>query len=380
MENFVFSNPVKIIFGKGAISKIGKESQKFGKKALLVYGKNSIKNNGVYDTIIESFKKNSIEWIEHPGVKPNPILSHTREGIEKARANNCELIVAAGGGSVIDESKAIAAGVNYKQDVWDFFIGKAQITESLPLLTVLTIPATGSEMNSGFVITNEETKQKYSAGSFFSFPKTSILDPQTTFTLPKEQTAYGASDAVAHLLEGYLTTKDQDCEITDNYVFSIFKTVKNSTERILSNPNDYNARASMMWAATLALNGMQSLGYKKVQWPNHAIEHSLSAIYDMPHGLGLAIILPAYMKYSKNKIGERINKLGKEVFLANSEDEAIVRYENWLRNIGLKTKLSENSIFNKDFENIAENAMGLIKMWGMEINKKDVMAILKLAE
>jgi len=380
MQNFTFYNPTKIIFGRDTISKIGKESYKYGKKALLVYGKGSIKNNGVYQQITESLNKSGIKWIEHSGVKPNPVLSHTLEGIKKARENNCDLIIAAGGGSVIDESKAIAAGIFYEGDIWDFFIGKARIQKSLPLITVLTIPATGSEMNNGFVITNEKTQEKFSAGSPFSFPKVSILDPKTTFTLPKEQTAYGACDAIVHLLEGFLTTQDNECEITDNLVFAIFRSIKNSTERILKEPQDYNARASMMWSATLALNGLQSLGYQKVEWPNHAIEHSLSAIYDIPHGLGLAIILPAYMRFiAKNGNNERINKLGKEIFSTNTIDKSIEAFEKWLSSIGLKTKLSEINIKENELNRIAKNSMGMIKLWGMNLSEKDVIEILKFA-
>ncbi|MEW5951276.1 MAG: iron-containing alcohol dehydrogenase [Elusimicrobia bacterium] len=380
MENFAYSNPVKILFGKSMINRIGKEASSFGKKALLVYGKSSIKSNGVYDQIVKSLQKASIEFEEHPGVKPNPIISHAREGVKKARETGCDLIIAAGGGSVIDEAKAIAAGIHYQGDLWDFFIGKAKINSALPLITVLTIPATGSEMNSGFVVTNEETKQKYSAGSFYSFPKVSILDPETGYSLPKEQTAYGASDAVAHLLEGYLTTCDEDSEITDNYVFAVFKTIISSCERIFKDPKDYNARASMMWAATLALNGQQALGYKNISFPNHAIEHSLSALYDMPHGLGLAIIIPAYMKHNISKISKRLAKLGGNVFKVSKDTETIKAYENWLRkDLNLKTKLSENSIPREDFSKIADNADGLIKLWGMGISKKETESILEKA-
>jgi len=381
MENFIFSNPVKIIFGKDTISRIGKESARYGKKALFVYGKNSLKKSGFYDKIIESLSKNSIECVEHPGVKPNPVISHVREGIKKAKENKCDFIIAAGGGSAIDESKAIATGYFYEGDVWDFFINKAKIDKALPLITILTIPATGSEMNSGFVITNEETAQKYSAHSPFSFPKVSILDPETTLTLPKEQSAYGASDAATHLLEGYLTTQNQDCEITDNYVFAVLKTIISSTERIMKDPQDYSARASMMWAASLALNGIQSLGYKKVQWPNHAIEHSLSALYDIPHGLGLAIILPAYMRHNIQRISQRIEKLGREIFKVKTAKETVREYEKWLtEKLQLKIRLSENGIPTSEFEKISQNAIELIRMWGMGLSKKEILDILKLAQ
>lgn len=381
MENFIYSNPVKILFGKGMLSKLGKEASFIGKKALLVYGKESIKKNGVYDLILKSLSKFSIEFYEHPGVKPNPTIAHVREGVKKAREVNCDFIIAAGGGSVIDEAKAIAAAVRYQGDPWDFFCGKAKIDSALPLITVLTLPATGSEMNCGFVVTNEQTLQKYSASSVHCFPKTSILDPQTTYSLPAVQTCYGASDAVAHLLEGYLTTNDKDSEITDNYVFAVFKTIMSSSRRILNDRSDYNARASMMWSATLAFNGLQALGYTGISFPNHAIEHALSAIYDMPHGLGLAIVIPAYMLYNIEKISDRLEKLGENVFnVSKSAKNTISAYEKWLKeDLNLKTKLSENAIAKEDIPKIAENAFELAQMWKMKITKKEIDEILKIA-
>ncbi|MBU2573423.1 MAG: iron-containing alcohol dehydrogenase [Elusimicrobia bacterium] len=381
MQNFTFYNPVKIIFGRDTVSKIGREAAKAGKKALLVYGGGSVKRNGVYETVTGSLSKNGITFIEHSGVKPNPVLTHTREGIKKARENNCDVIIAAGGGSVIDESKAIAAGVKYRGDVWDFFTGKAAIKDAVALFTVLTIPATGSEMNSGCVVTNEETKQKYNAGSQLLFPRISILDPETTMSLPQAQTANGAVDALAHVIEGYFTTKDPDVIMTDELVHAIARSVITCTDRILADPEDYGARASMMWSATLALNGLQALGYGGGSFINHAIEHSLSALYDIAHGAGLAIVMPAWFKYHLKTDGPgRLIKFGNAVFGVKSAEETIDAFENWFKKIGAPVRLPEVKIPAADIPKITENALGLINRWEIAgYDRKTVEGILRTA-
>lgn len=387
MENFIYSNPTKIIFGKNTVSRIGKESLKYGKKALMVYGKSSIKNNGVYNIIVDCLKKNNIDFVEHSGVKPNPILSHVKEGILKFKENNCDFIIAAGGGSVIDESKAISAGVFYEGDVWDFFIDKAEIKKTAPLLVILTIPATGSESNGGSVVTNERTLQKYSAHSHLLFPKVSILDPTTTFSLPEIQTAYGCVDAISHLSEGFFTTSDRDSIITDNYVYAVIKSLIEATDRIFKNPKDYNARATFMWSATLALNGQQALGYKSVEFVNHIIEHSLSAIYDIPHGLGLSIIFSGFLKYLiEKKDLERILKFGNAIFNIENDGtkknakKTVEKIEELFINMGLKIRLCENSIFESDFNKIADNSLELGKLWGWSYSKEDVLKILNFCK
>jgi len=387
MDNFSFSNYTRIVFGKNTVSKIGNYAKFYGKKALLVYGMGSIKKNGVFHTVAESLKKNGIDFVEYGGVKPNPVLSHVKKGIEVFKNEGCDFIIACGGGSVIDEAKAISAGVYYSGDLWDFFIKKARIEKTVSVLVVLTLPATGSEANSGAVITNEETQQKYSIHSPFLFPKVSILDPSTTFTVPKEQTAYGACDVMLHVLEGYFTTKDTDCIITDNYVYAIVKSVIKSTERILDNPNDYNARASFMWSATLALNGMEDLGYKDTEFVNHVIEHSLSAIYDIPHGLGLSIVFIGFLKYLVEKDEfKRICEFGENIFQIKNDGtkenaiRVIETLDNWFRKIGLRNRLSENNIFDVDFEKIANNSMELGKLWGWSYKKEDVLRILELSK
>ncbi|MFA6434816.1 MAG: iron-containing alcohol dehydrogenase [Elusimicrobiales bacterium] len=378
MRNFNFYNPTRIIFGKGTISRLGAEASKAGKKALLIYGGGSIKKNGVYQAVTASLAAAGISVVEHSGVKPNPVLRHTREAVEKARANRCEMVIAAGGGSVIDEAKAAAAGAKYGGDVWDFFTGKAEVRDALPLFTVLTIPATGSEMNSGCVITNEETKQKFSAMGTSLFPKASILDPETTMTLPKEQVANGAVDALAHLSEGYFSTTDRDAAVTDELVHALARSIIASTNRILKDPGDYNARASKMWSATLALNGLQSLGYDGVEFANHAIEHALSALYDIAHGAGLAIVIPAWLRYHLKKAGpERLEKFGLAVFGAATAEGTIRSFENWFRKIGAPAKLSDAGIPAGDIPKIAGNVMELMELWGIDCDRAAVEGILR---
>ncbi|MCK4936517.1 MAG: iron-containing alcohol dehydrogenase, partial [Elusimicrobiales bacterium] len=323
---------------------------------------------------------------EHSGVKSNPVLSHTQEGIKKARENNCDMILAVGGGSVIDEGKAIAAGMKYEGNVWDFFNGTANIKHAAPIITVLTLAATGSEMNAGCVITNEETKQKLSAHSPKIFPAVSMLDPKNTISVSKEYTAYGVIDALSHVFEGYFTTQSDSALITDEICEGICRTLIKSMNTLKENLLNYDARANVMWSATLALNSLQRLGYKNTEFINHAIEHSLSAIYDIPHGAGLSIVMPAWFKFqiSKGKI-KRIVKFGKNVLNIDGKDdkaiakETIKTLENWFSAIGAPITLKEVNIPEKDIPKIAENAMGLINLWGMSYAKKSVEEILRKA-
>ena len=430
MENFLFYNPTKIIFGKGTIKNIAREIKRYGKKPLFVYGTGSIKKTGLYDKIVKILKENDIDFMEHAGVKSNPVLSHTHEGIRKAEENNCNIILAVGGGSVIDEGKAIAAGVLHEGLVWDFFNGSANIKKALPIITVLTIAATGSEMNAGCVITKEETKQKFSAHSPHLFPKVSILDPENTMSVSKEYTAYGVIDALSHVLEGYFSAQNDSAFITDEICEGICRTLIKSMNILQKEPSNYDARANIMWSATLALNGLQSLGYKNTEFINHAIEHSLSAIYNIPHGAGLSIVIPAYLKFNLQKgnfkampsvvstsyahqttkampgshlwrdkampgavtgnrahqTAKRIVRFGKKVLnISGKDDKAIAKetieaIKKWFSKIGAPITLAEVNIPEKDIPKITENAMELIKLWGMSYAKKSVQEILSLSK
>ena len=329
MHDFEFYNPTKIIFGKGKENLIGKVLKDYDiKKVLFVYGQSSIKNTGLYDRVISSLKENDIQWVEHGGVKPNPVLSHTREGIEKAKKENVDVVLAVGGGSVLDEGKAIAVGAKSDVDVWEYFHRDKEITDALPVFTILTLAATGSEMNGYAVITNEETQEKLSIGSELIYPKVSILNPELTFTVSKEYQAYAAVDAIAHTIEWYFT-----CIVCPNLenrlVESIVKTVMETTEKILQNPTDYDARAEFMWAATLALNGITRTGYAGGVYVNHMIAHSLGALYDLPHGACLSIVIPAWMWWYKDKSRKQFDRFAKEVFNLPTAEEGIKALKNF---------------------------------------------------
>jgi alcohol dehydrogenase YqhD (iron-dependent ADH family) len=274
MKNFVFHNPTKILFGKDNIPFIGSETAAFGKKALMIYGQGSIKKNTIYDQVTKSLQESSVIIVEHGGVQSNPVLSHVHQGIELAKEHNVDVIVAVGGGSVLDSAKAISAGALVNHDVWKFFTGKKSIKDALPLTCILTLAASGSEMNSGMVVTNEETNQKFGFANKHLFPKVSILDPTATFTVSPPYTAYGAVDAIAHVLEFYFTSQEPYTPVQDHLMEGLVISCMDSCDRVLNNLEDYDARADLMWAATLALNGLTGAGLGKVGFPMHLIEHS----------------------------------------------------------------------------------------------------------
>jgi alcohol dehydrogenase YqhD (iron-dependent ADH family) len=381
MQNFIFENPTKIIFGQGQIRRIGQEAARFGKKVLLVYGQGSIKKNGVYDQVISSLSESHLSVVEFPGVRSNPVLSHTVQGIETAKRKGVEVILAVGGGSVIDTAKTIAAGVMADHDVWDFFTYKKTIQTALPVLTVVTISASASEMNAAAVMTREEGRQKYSIRSLLIQPKVSILDPSVLFTLDRAYSAYSAVDAVTHMLEGYFNNTEANLSpLQDGMVEGLMKTIMGATETILKQPEDYDARANMMWAATLAFNGLTTAGMGQIALPVHMIEHSLSALHDIAHGAGLSIVLPGWMKSQLPSKARRFAKLAREVFgvVAGNDEEAalagIDRLKKWFSLIGSPVSLGEAQIPAQDIEKIAENAAALAQLWGLKTYTKDVIA------
>ena len=378
MKSFMFYNPTEIVFGESKTSKIGKYVK--GKKCLLLYGSGSIKKNGIYDNVADSLKKEEVVFVEKGGVKPNPVLSFVYEAIELAKSEQVDCILAVGGGSVIDTAKAVAAGYYYEGDVWDFFIDKAQIIKALPIYVVLTLAATASEMNSGAVITNEKTKQKFNIRADALFPKVSILDPVNTYTVPRNQVANGSVDAIVHLLEGYFTKTYPNTPIQDGFVEVLVKTVIEETKQIFKNPEDYDARANFMWSATLALNGLTTAGIGNFTFPNHMMGHSLSALYDIAHGASLSIMLPAWLKYNEAKLKGRLSRFGKEVFGQDDPKQAILAIEGYFKEIGSPVRLGGAHIDVSEIDKIAENAVALAKKWGLNEYTKEVIAdILKLA-
>lgn len=372
MKDFVFYNPTQIVFGEDKTSDIGRYLQ--GQKCLFLYGSTSIKQNGIYDKVIGSLKKHGITFVEKGGVKPNPVLSFVYEAIDLARKEHVDCLLAVGGGSVIDTAKAVAAGVYYSGDVWDFFIDKSKITKALPIYVVLTLAATASEMNSGAVITNEATKQKFNIQSESLFPKISILDPTNTYSVPKRQVANGSVDAIVHVLEGYFTGTYPTTPIQDGFVETLVKTVIATTKKIFENPTDYDARANFMWSATLALNGLTTTGIGDYGFPNHMMGHSLSALYNVDHGASLSIVFPAWLKYNASTLSKRLAHFGKEVFGKADAKEAIAAIKDYFHGIGAPVRLNEVGINKAEIEKIAENAVSLAKKWGLISYTKEVIA------
>lgn len=387
MQNFIFENPTKIVFGKGQIKKTGREVSKFGKKVLMVYGQGSIKRSDIYDQVIASLNDADIEIVEFPGAKTNPVLSHARKGIDIARKEKVDVVLAVGGGSVIDTAKTIAVGAKTDDDVWDFFTRAKAITDALPVLTVVTLSASASEMNPAAVITKEDGARKFSIRSPFIQPKTSILDPTVLFTLGPDYSAYSAVDAIAHMLECYFNNTEPESILQDRLVEGLMRTIMESTEVILKEPTNYNARANIMWSAILAFNGLTTAGMGIVSLPGHMIEHSLSALYDVAHGAGLSIVLPGWMLYVVEDNPAKFARLGRENFgIKKSDDltegmELIRLLKEWFSSIGSPVTLKEADIPEEDIGKIAENAYALAQVWGLKDYSEAVIAdILRLCK
>jgi len=385
MQNFVYHNPTKILFGRSTIAAIGPETRIWGQRGLLVYGQHSIKNNGLYDQVTTALQEAGIDFAELGGVRSNPLLSHVRRGIQLAKEHGAEVIIAVGGGSVIDTAKAIAAGTPVEHDVWKFFTGKKSIKQPLPVTTVLTLAASGSEMNSGMVITNDATREKFGFGHRLLYPKVSILDPEATFTVPPEYTVYGAIDAISHVLEFYMTTTDPDTPVQDRLMEGLIENAMIACDRCLHDPHDYNGRANLLWTATLALNGLTASGLGRVGFPMHLIEHSLSALYDVPHGAGLAVVILGWLQYHAEINAVRIISLGKRIFPQSGDTEAdqdaewtINRLREWFRRVNAPISLQDLGIPATDIPKIAENSKGLAQLWRLrDYTPERVAAILQ---
>ncbi|WP_416147249.1 iron-containing alcohol dehydrogenase [Salipaludibacillus sp. HK11] len=387
MENFIFQNQTKIIFGKDEEHRVGKEASLYGKKLLLHYGGGSIKKSGLYDNVIKSLKEQNIEIIELGGVQPNPRVSLVREGVKLCKQHNIDSILAVGGGSVIDSAKAIAIGAHYDGDVWDFFEGKTQVTDCLPLGVVLTIPAAGSETSGGTVITNEEGSYKRAVGHGNMRPAFAILNPVLSYTLPSYQTACGVTDMMSHILERYFTN-DKNVELTDRLCEATLKTIINNAHTVINEPTDYAARSEIMWAGTIAHNDSLNTG-RTGDWASHDIEHEVSGIYDIAHGAGLAIIFPAWMKYvykhDINRFVQYANRVWDvEIDLNDLEKTALAgikKTEEFFHSIGMPITLNEVDIDVEYFAEMAEKATERGPLGNfVKLKKDDVLAIYHLAK
>ena len=352
MENFTAYNPTKLHFGKNVVEQLGEAAQEYGKKILLMYGKGSIKKNGIYDQVIKQLISFNAEVIEYSGIKSNPLVDDVNEAAQLGKLNNIDLIVAVGGGSVIDSAKITALSIANNTDPWAIMKFKVKPKTTIPLIAVLTLAATGSEMNGAAVLQNHETDEKKGFVSSLNYPKHSFLDPTYTFSVPNDYTAYGIVDLIAHSLEGFFG--EGDATLTDRFVEAIIKEAMEYGPKVLSEPKNYEYRAKVMWAATNALNGLTNHGRKSGDWGVHDIGHNLSYLFDTPHGATLSIAYPAWLKLQKERIPERIAKLGEHLYGNVSADETIKRLEIFFQSLGSPIKLSDIGIGKDKKETIIQ--------------------------
>jgi alcohol dehydrogenase YqhD (iron-dependent ADH family) len=390
MVNFDFRNPTRIIFGKGTIAKVGVLVKEYrGSTVLLHFGGGSIKANGVYDAVKKSLSEAGVDVVELGGVKPNPRLSLVRDGIRLCREKKVDFILAAGGGSVIDSAKAIGIGVPYEGDVWDFYADKALPKKTLPVATVLTIPAAGSESSLSSVITNDDLKRFLDVEVIY--PVFSILDPETTYSLPPYQTGCGISDMLVHVIERYCT-RELNVDLTDRLCEAVMRTIIYNAPKVLENPGDYAARAEIMWAGAVAHNNSLSTG-RIGDWASHMIEHELSGFNDVAHGAGLAVLVPNWMKYVYKHDPQRFVQFAVRVFNVeqnfHNSEETILRGIGALRNffssVGMPAALKDIGIREKDCKAIAEKVKRPDPVKGtvgnfLPLTTQDILEILKLAE
>ncbi|AIO19713.1 NADH-dependent butanol dehydrogenase A [Candidatus Izimaplasma bacterium HR1] len=387
MLNFEYDNKTKIIFGKGTENEVGNYTKLYGKKVLLHYGRNSIKKYGLYDKVVASLKANNIDYVELGGVQANPRLKLAKAGIELTKKENVDFILAVGGGSVIDSAKAIALGHYYDGDVWDFYLKGIRPEKVLPVGVVLTIPAAGSESSTATVISDEETGLKRGYGDVSLRPKFAILNPELTYTLPNYQTSCGVVDIIGHVIERYMTNTT-DVELTDRLCESVITTVINNAPKALNDNTDYASRAEIMWAGALAHNGLVGTG-REEDWASHGMEHQLSAVYDIAHGAGLAIMYPAWMKFvykhDLNRFALFANKIfGLEINNSNLEETAlkgIAKLEEFYKSIDMPIRMSDINITDENINIMAEKATHTSDIIGsfVKLNKQDIINIYKLA-
>ena len=387
MLDFKFISPTQFVFGRNAEESLVSEASKLGSRILLHYGGGSIKKSGLYDRVKNYLAEAGADFVELGGVKPNPSLSMVRQGIDLCRAEGVTGILAVGGGSVIDSAKAIAIGVPFQGDVWDFYTGKADAEKVLPIGIILTIPAAGSEGSNGSVITDETTQSKFAYGSDLIRPVFSLMNPELTYTLSPYQTGCGVVDMISHVMERYFTNTE-NVDLTDRMGEALMRSVINVAPRVFTNPEDYEARAELMWASTVAHTDIVGLG-RNDNWASHQIEHELSAQYDVAHGAGLSVVFPAWMTHVRKENLPRFIQFATRVwnveYVAGREDEVaregIRRHKAFYDSIGMPTSLSALGVHDNRYDIMAEKAMrdgpfGEIKA----LSKEDVVAIYTLAE
>ncbi|MGY8622119.1 iron-containing alcohol dehydrogenase [Bacillus safensis] len=387
MENFIYYNPTKLMFGKGQLEGLKSELARYGKRVLLVYGGGSIKKNGLYDNVIRALNEADAEVFELPGVEPNPRLTTVKKGIDICHKENIDFLLAVGGGSVIDCTKAIAAGAEYDGDVWDIISKKTTAQKALPFGTVLTLAATGSEMNPDSVITNWETNEKYVWGSSVTHPAFSILDPEHTYSVPENQTVYGMVDMMSHVFEQYFHNV-KNTPLQDRMCFAVLQTVIETAPKLLEDLQNYEHRETILYAGTIALNGTLQMGYFG-DWASHTIEHAVSAVYDIPHAGGLAILFPNWMRHTLDHNVERFKNLMLNMFDIETEGksdrdialEGIDKLSAFWTSLGAPSRLADYDIGEDQLDKIADIAAKEMEYGGfgnfMKLNRDDILSILK---
>lgn len=389
MDNFTFCTPTRYIFGRGVECEAAKECVAAGwKRIMIVYGGQSARRSGLLDRVKASLTDAGIETIvELGGVKPNPTDDKVREGITLGRQTEIEALLAIGGGSVIDTAKAIAGGIPYDGDFWDFYCGKATVYQALPLGVILTIPAAGSEGSGNSVITRLSDLRKLSLRTATALrPKFACLNPELTFTLPPYQTASGIVDMMVHIMERYFSPTE-NVEVTDRLCEGLLKAIITEAPKVMANPQDYDARANIMWSGTIAHNGICGCG-RSEDWASHFIEHELSALYDVTHGAGLAVITPAWMEYISRQKPSKVAQFARRVFDVNEPDdtkaatEGITLLRNLFKSLGLPETMNELGITDPDIPQLVkklhENKGPKIGGY-LTLEATDTEAILQLA-
>lgn len=377
MENFVLYNPTKLHFGQNVLNDLAKTLGKYGNKVLLIYGKNSIKENGIYAKVMSELKSMNAEVFEYSGIKSNPVVEDVDFAARLGRNYNVDVVLAVGGGSVIDSAKIISITIPVSHSAWDFYSGLKKPSKAVPLVAVLTLAATGTEMNPYAVLQNHKTKQKLGWGNPLCYPKHSFLDPQFTFSVPKNYTSYGIADLIAHSFEAYFGKGD--ASLSDKIVFSIIREAMEYGPALLKDLKNYELREKILYASTLALNGITLAGRSGGDWAVHDIGHVLSLLFDTPHGASLSIAYPAWLKIMKDRIPVRIYELGKALYDVENADETIARTEKFFKSIGCPVKFEEIGIGKENQQHILD-VMLLNKVSGMnhKLSNEDLAEILTL--
>ncbi len=386
MNNFIYDIPVKVYFGENQLCNLGKELSKYGKKVLLTYGGGSIKKIGLYDEILKELEKYGLELFELSGIEPNPRIQSVREGAKICKEQNIDVLLAVGGGSTIDATKFMAAGACTDVDPWDFFTKNAPIEKALPIVTILTLAAAGSEMDAGGVISNLETKDKIGRLAPVLLPKVSFLDPTVTYTVNPYQTACGAVDMMSHIMEVYFNMSNS-LYMLDCFMEGMMKTIIKYAPIAMKEPNNYEARANLMWTSSWAINGFISLD-KNQAWTCHPIEHELSAIYDITHGLGLALVTPRWLEYCLDETTvSKYYQFGTNVFDIDKNLEPMevakqsikMLSEFFFNTLNLDDTFTKVGIKQEDFDIMAEKACGNNCINGFKkLNKQDIVNIFNM--